>query len=48
MNLMYNLAHMFLHMYSLLYDFFGNFYFPPLPLIAAGPVSGASRHTCQF
>ena len=31
-NLMYSFACMFLHMYSPLYEFFGNFYFPPLLL----------------
>jgi len=44
---MYNLAFMFLHMYSLLYVFFCNFYIPPLPLIAAGLVSGARGSTCH-
>jgi len=39
-NSVYSLACMFSHTYSLLYEFLCNFYIPPLPLIAAGPVSG--------
>src|SRR5258708_1640994 len=39
MNLIYNFACMFLLMYSLLYDFFCNFPFPPFPLITADPLS---------
>ena len=35
-------------MYNLLYKFFGNFYCPCLPPVAAGPVSGAHRNTYQF
>ena len=38
---------MLLYMYSLLYVFFRDFYYPPLPLIAADPVSGACGNTCQ-
>ena len=34
-NSMYSLACMFLYIYILLYEFLCNFYFPPLPLIAA-------------
>jgi hypothetical protein len=44
---MYNFFHMLLYMYGLLYVFFCDFYYPPLPLIAAGPVSGARGNTCQ-
>ena len=35
-------------MYNLLYNFFGNFYCPCLPPVAAGPVSGTHGNTCQF
>jgi len=47
-NSMYNLAFRFLHMYSLLYVIFCNFYNMLLPLIAAGPVTGVRGNTCQF
>jgi len=46
-NLMHKFSYMLLYMYSLLYIFFCNFYYPPLPLIAAGWVSGACGNTCQ-
>src|SRR5258708_1179447 len=47
-KLMYNLFCIFSLMYSFLYKFFGNFYFPPLPLVAPDPVSGAHGNTCQI
>jgi len=46
-NLIFENLHMLLCMYSLLYVFLRNFYYPPLPLIAAGLVSGAHGTTCQ-
>ena len=46
-NLMYKFSQMLLYMYSLLYIFFCDFYYPPLPPIAAGPVSGGRGNTRQ-
>ena len=48
MTLIHSLSYMFLHMCNLLYDFFGNFYCPCLPPMAAGLASGAHGKTCQF
>ena len=48
MNLMYSHCSMFVHMCNLLYDFFGNFFCPCLPPVAAGLVSGAHGKACQI